>query len=50
MALFGDTPVKGNKKTVKKDNGDEIKMGVVINTDTSFAAYDKYLHLKTNTE
>ena len=50
MALFGDTPVKGNKKTVEKDNGDEIKMGVVINTDTSFAAYDKYLHLKTNTE
>ena len=45
MALFGDTPVKGNRKTVEKDNGNEIKMSVVINTDTSFAAYDKYLHL-----
>ena len=47
MALFGDTPVKGNRKTVEKDKGNEIKMSVV-NTDTLFAAYDKYLHLKTN--
>ena len=47
MALFGDTPVKGNRKTVEKDKGNEIKMSVVINTDTLFAAYDKYLHLKT---
>ena len=46
MALFGDTPVKGNRKTDEKDNGDEIKMSVV-NTDTSFTDYDKYLHLKT---
>ena len=46
MALFGDTPVKGNRKTVEKDKGNEIKMSVV-NTDTLFAAYDKYLHLKT---
>ena len=45
MALFSDTPVKGNRKTVEKDNGNEIKMSVVINTDTLFAAYDKYLHL-----
>ena len=48
MALFGDTPVKGNRKTVEKDNGNEIKMSEVINTDTSFAAYDKYLHLQSN--
>ena len=46
MALFGDTPVKGNRKTVEKDKGNEIKMSVV-DTDTLFAAYDKYLHLKT---
>ena len=46
MALFGDTPVKGNRKTVEKDKGNEIKMSVV-NTDTLFAAYNKYLHLKT---
>lgn len=45
MALFGDTPVKGNRKTVEKDKGNEIKMSVV-NTDTFFAAYNKYLHLK----
>ena len=45
MALFGDTPVKGNRKTDEKDNGDEIKMSVV-NTDTSFTDYDKYLHLR----
>ena len=44
--MFGDTPVKGNRKTVEKDKGNEIKMSVV-NTDTLFAAYDKYLHLKT---
>ena len=41
MALFGDTPVKGNRKTVEKDKGNEIKMSVVINTDTLFAAYDR---------
>ena len=46
MALFGDTPVKGNRKTVEKDKGNEIKMSGVY-TDTLFAAYDKYLHLKT---
>ena len=45
MALFGDTPVKGNRKTVEKDKENEIKMSVV-NTDTLFAVYDKYLHLK----
>ena len=48
MALFGDTPVKGNRKTVEKDDENEIKMSVVINTDTSFAAYDKYLRLIKN--
>ena len=29
MALFGDTPVKGNRQTDEKNNGDEIKMSVV---------------------
>ena len=49
MALFGDTPVKGNRKTVVKDKGNEIKMSVV-NTDTLFEAYDKYLLLIKNND
>ena len=49
MALFGDTPVKGNRKTVEKDKGNEIKMSVV-NTDTLFEAYDKYLLLIKNND
>ena len=49
MALFGDTPVKGNRNTVVKDKGNEIKMSVV-NTDTLFEAYDKYLLLIKNND